>query len=197
MPENVQFRGTDGLRISRGAPEVMHAISLGELKWLAGWGSAKTCQSRARPSHTRDHSFTKSQLSSRRFVRLEGQAMFQIRLPFRTRSPDRDRQTDVNRLGTIASAVDGQLTEIGREMAGLKARMDQAYLSATSLLEASGEYAVRSAEEEAEIRAFEASASAARRRIGELEQQKALLEQIRSILISANTGLREAAKTEA
>lgn len=111
--------------------------------------------------------------------------MFQLRLPFRTRSPGRDQQTDATRLGVVASAVDSQLAETAREMSGLKTRMDHAYLSATSLLEASGDYADRSAEDEAEIRAFEASANAARQRLAQLEQQKALLEQIRAMLQQA------------
>lgn len=104
---------------------------------------------------------------------------------FRTRSPGRDQQTDATRLGAVASVVESQLVETEREMSGLKTRVDQAYLKATALLEASGDYAHRSSEDEAEIRAFEASASAARQRLAQLEQQKTLLEQIRTMLQQA------------
>jgi len=111
-------------------------------------------------------------------------ALFRF-LSFRTRSAGRDQQTDAARLGAVASAVESQLTETERELSGLLTRMNEAYLSATSLMEASGDYADRSADDEAEIQAFETSANAARERIGRLEQQKILLEQIRTMLHQA------------
>lgn len=116
--------------------------------------------------------------------------MFRPRFVFQTRSPDRDSQTDEGRRQAIAGVVARQRADVDREMAGLQRRMDDAYQRAAALLANSEGYGERSAREEEEIVAFEASAEAARKRIADLARQLEMFEAISKVLDDAATGAR-------
>lgn len=90
---------------------------------------------------------------------------------FRSRSADRDRQTDETRRNTILRALENQRWAAHREREGLKQRLDAAYASASALLDNSDAYASRSAAEEEEIRMFENSAASAASRITALDAE--------------------------
>lgn len=108
--------------------------------------------------------------------------MFRPFLAFQTRSPDRDRQTDLGRRQAVLGVLGRQTAEIEREIAGLQRRMDEAYQRAASVLANSDDYGERSKADEEEISRFEASAEAARRRIVELKAQLNLFSELEASL---------------
>ena len=89
---------------------------------------------------------------------------------------------------SIAGVLARQRADVKREMAGLQRRMDDAYQRAAALLANSEDYGERSARDEEEIVAFEASAEAARRRIADLSRQLEMFESISELLGDAETG---------
>lgn len=103
-------------------------------------------------------------------------SLFSLRpVLFRTRNPARDANTDRDRLMPIRHALAGALAEATRERRGLQQRVDAHYARATTLLDNSGEYGLRSDEDERAISDAEANAARATARIAEIDSQIAKL----------------------
>lgn len=94
---------------------------------------------------------------------------------FRTRNPARDAATDRDRLMPIRHALAGAIAEATRERQGLQQRVDVHYARATTLLDNSAEYGVRSDEDERSISDAEANAARATARIAQIDTQIAKL----------------------
>jgi hypothetical protein len=90
---------------------------------------------------------------------------------FRTRSPDRDRSTDEHRTLAVRSSVEKALRESQRELAGLEARIETALMASITLMDNSGDYGERSAEDEQDIIENEQQAQRGRLRVMALRLQ--------------------------
>ncbi|WDR03538.1 hypothetical protein PSQ19_05455 [Devosia algicola] len=90
---------------------------------------------------------------------------------FRTRNPDRDANTDMDRMMTVRRAIEDAIVSARRERQGLQQRLDVSYAQASNLLDNSGDYGARSSEDEQSILDAEANAAAAKRRIGQIDLQ--------------------------
>jgi hypothetical protein len=97
---------------------------------------------------------------------------------FRTRSPERDRNTDSARLSGVRQAIEQARNEAQRENLGLQARVAHYHAKASSLLDHSAAYGGRSAEEESEITRAEADALRARSRVQRTQEQMELFEEL-------------------
>jgi len=97
---------------------------------------------------------------------------------FRTRDPARDANTDLDRMMTIRRAFSDAIADAKRERQGLQQRVDVHYAQATSLLDNSAEYGVRSDEDERSISEAEANAARATARIGRIDAQIAKLNEM-------------------
>lgn len=94
---------------------------------------------------------------------------------FRTRDPARDANTDLDRMMTIRRAFADAIADATHERQGLQQRVDAHYAQATSLLDNSAAYGVRSDEDERSISEAEANAARATARIGQIDLQIAKL----------------------
>ena len=97
---------------------------------------------------------------------------------FRTRDPQRDTATDMERLQHVRSALTLALAEARRERDGLQRRVDVDYGRAASLHDEAEDYEFRSTAEEAEIAEAERHAGAALARVQALAGQIALFERL-------------------
>lgn len=95
---------------------------------------------------------------------------FPFRL-FRSRSKERDAETDASRRAAIVKTVELQRDGAVSELRGLTQRMNEALAAASSLLENSAEFEARSNLDEQDIQGCETSAASARQRITSLEQE--------------------------
>ena len=91
---------------------------------------------------------------------------------FKVRSAERDEQTDSERLGSIAAAVDAAVAAIRKERDALRARVDAARDQAAF---ATGtdydEYLTRDAKDTARIKEYEQQMTGGEQRTQELERQ--------------------------
>jgi len=99
---------------------------------------------------------------------------------FKTRSPERDRSTDMQRRQAIATAIDEQRRLALAELEGLTARMNESFSHAAFALDASGDYEERDAADEAEITTLESQALHARTRITTLQGEIALMDELKA-----------------
>lgn len=90
---------------------------------------------------------------------------------FRTRNPARDANTDLDRLMTVRRSIVAAMEGATSERQGLRQRLDVYYAQATSLIDNSGDYEMRSQEDENAILEAERNAAAATTRIGQLDAQ--------------------------
>jgi hypothetical protein len=102
--------------------------------------------------------------------------MFGRRFMFRTRAPERDSQSDKIRRDAVAGVVSRIRAEVEREIEGLEARMQDAYIRATALLDDSAEFGRRPEQEESDIVAFEQTADA------DLKRELALFSEISGLI---------------
>ncbi|MEI5667548.1 hypothetical protein WBO78_21545 [Bosea sp. CCNWLW174] len=97
-------------------------------------------------------------------------------LPARFRSLDRDRETDLDRLGPLYRHLEQALAGIERESAGLSRRLDEARTRAAALLgNEDGIYFEREPADEARLVEAEAQMMAAFRRLEQLRAQRSML----------------------
>lgn len=97
-------------------------------------------------------------------------------LPARFRSSDRDRDTDLDRLGPLYRQLEQVLAGIERESAGLSRRLDEARTRAAALLgNEDGIYFEREPADEARLVEAEAQMMAAFRRLEQLRAQRSML----------------------
>lgn len=101
---------------------------------------------------------------------------------FRTRSPNRDQETDARRRESVRSAVHNAVREAEREMSGLEERISDAYLHAAVAVDEAAEYGSRAPAEEREISDFEREAEAGRRRLADLRAEIAVFYKILAVL---------------
>jgi hypothetical protein len=94
---------------------------------------------------------------------------------FRTRSPDRDRQTNTTRFASVSSAIGTAIAEAERERDGLRRRIDEYYSTAVAIMDESGDFAGRAAEDEDAISEAEKRASAGRLRLSKVDAQIEML----------------------
>jgi hypothetical protein len=119
-------------------------------------------------------------------------------LPARFRSTDRDRETDLDRLGPLYGQLEQVLAGIERESAGLSRRLDEARTRAAALLgNEDGIYFEREPADEARLVEAEAQMMAAFRRLEQLRTQRTMLSAWRSEIEGSGIGrgLRDAAAT--
>jgi hypothetical protein len=90
---------------------------------------------------------------------------------FRSRNPGRDAETDAVRVETVRNAILMALADARREREGLGQRMDMYYARAATMLDNTADYGARADADEAVIRSAEQSASSARRRLSQLDEQ--------------------------
>ena len=90
---------------------------------------------------------------------------------FRTRSPNRDAATDVDRVMSVRRALSEAVSSATRERQGLQQRVDVYYAQASNLLDNSGDYGARSPEDEQSIAMAERQAAAANARIRQIDVQ--------------------------
>jgi len=111
---------------------------------------------------------------------------------FRTRSPARDAQTDLDRLTSVRQSITTALEGATHERDGLQQRVDVYHARASSLLDNSAEFSERSEADEDAIKEAEASAAAADlriRRISEqIEQLTEMLHRVDEIIASTTSG---------
>lgn len=97
-------------------------------------------------------------------------------LPVRFRSSDRDRDTDLDRLGPLYGQLEQALAAIERERAGLSRRLDEARTRAAALLgNEDGIYFEREPTDEARLVEAEAQMMAAFRRLEQLREQQSMI----------------------
>ncbi|HEV7719121.1 MAG TPA: hypothetical protein VGO70_09120 [Arsenicitalea sp.] len=101
---------------------------------------------------------------------------------FRTRSPDRDQETDEYRAVAVRSSVEKALRESQLELSGLEARIETALIGSITLMDNSGDYGERSAEDEHDIIENEQQAQRGRLRVMALRQQIDRYSQMLAIL---------------
>lgn len=90
------------------------------------------------------------------------------RLGFRSRNPQRDRNTDITRLEKVRQSISAAIAEAQNEYGGLKQRLELNYARAASLVDA-GEWAARDTIVEAELLKTESHIASARARLASLE----------------------------
>lgn len=114
----------------------------------------------------------------------------ELRGIFRTRHPDRNRQTDTDRRKRLCSAIDAVQTEIRLELNGIRRRYEATSTNAAFLFDA-----IENGEAASETRLDELSASmkTCETRVGELAGQIAFLSGLREVA----AGFGEAANTTA
>ncbi|MBB6465684.1 hypothetical protein HNQ96_001542 [Aminobacter lissarensis] len=100
---------------------------------------------------------------------------------FRTRSPDRDRQTDETRFGQLSRALDELAAGIEAERTGIRSRYEAVSANAAFLVEAMDNSAV-SAQRAGEIDQLTESLKACLRRIEVLGRQKDFVSGLRHSL---------------
>jgi len=105
---------------------------------------------------------------------------------FRTRSPERDRETDAARLRRMQYVLDQTVSEMGRELAGLQRRIDDSMNRAVAVMDDSGDYTERDPKDEKLITDYESQVSAGQKRIAHLNRQLAVYQSIGEAL----SGLR-------
>ena len=100
---------------------------------------------------------------------------------FRTRSRDRDRQTDEKRLARLSALLDEVASEIENERAGLSKRLHEQSADAGFLSDAldNGELLARSADR---LQQLTAALTYGQLRIAELERQAEFIETLRQTL---------------
>lgn len=95
-----------------------------------------------------------------------------VSLPFfRSRSPERDAGSDLDRIRMVRSGLQAAIESARREKDGLQGRLDAYSIQVSSLLDEAPEYGERSAEEEAAIVEAERNIGAVRRRLAQLDAQ--------------------------
>jgi hypothetical protein len=118
----------------------------------------------------------------------EGAIKMVFGIPFQTRSPDRDRATTRSRLTSVEAALTTAITAAERERDGLKKRIDLHYNTASFILDSSGDYGAREAEDEDAILRAEMHAKAGRQRLDQVEEEiralQGLLDQLHLALSS-------------
>lgn len=108
----------------------------------------------------------------------------------RFRALTRDRQTDVSRLAPVQEALDKALVAIEREREGLSRRLEEARMSAASLLgNESGIYFEREPEDERMLIEAEAQMMRAYARLDELRTQHATMSEMVAKLRAAADAL--------
>lgn len=100
---------------------------------------------------------------------------------FRTRSPDRDRNSDRSRIERLVSAADEVAVEITRERDGLQKRRQREVDDAGFLLEASSNGDVAAATD-GRLEALSSSVMLAESRLALLERQLAWLDELRQTM---------------
>jgi hypothetical protein len=93
---------------------------------------------------------------------------------FRTRTPERDRRTGERRAGAVRHALEQALGDARREMAGLDRRISDARQRSVAVMDDSGEFGERAAEDEQQIVVFEQEVEAGQRRLVSLQAEVAL-----------------------
>jgi hypothetical protein len=109
---------------------------------------------------------------------------------FRTRNPERDAGTDMDRFMTIRRSVTAAIDSATQERQGLQQRVDIYYAQATSLLDNSAEFGLRSDQDEEAIQEAERNAAAATRRIKQITDH---MEQLNTLLHAVDTAVSGAA----
>lgn len=99
---------------------------------------------------------------------------------FRTRSPERDANTDLDRFMTVRRSIAAAIEGATRERDGLQRRVDVYYAQATSLLDNSPEFGERNEDDEEAIRQAEENAAAATRRIKQISEHIGQLDKMLS-----------------
>lgn len=101
---------------------------------------------------------------------------------FRTRSPDRDRQTDEARFGQLSRALDELAAGIEAERTGIRSRYEAVSANAAFLVEAMDNSAAVSAQRVGEMNQLTESLKACLRRIEVLGRQKDFVSGLRHSL---------------
>jgi hypothetical protein len=90
---------------------------------------------------------------------------------FKTRSPERDQETDKETIGRVAEAIDNALSALQAEQAGLFKRVeDTVAMASLTVGNESDEYVSRDSEKTAALRGYEDEMKRGRLRLAALEQ---------------------------
>ena len=111
---------------------------------------------------------------------------------FRTRDPNRDAETDQQRMDAIRAAVTGAIESATRERAGLKRRVDDYYAVVSQIVD-SGDYGHRSEKLEREARDAELQGRLGLARLARIDAE---LDRYRRVLATVDE-LRVAAPSSA
>jgi hypothetical protein len=89
---------------------------------------------------------------------------------FRTRSAERDRQTDANLIGNVGKAIASALTAFENERDGLHRRISEVHMLASITVgNATDEYVTREPAKAASLAAYESEMKRGRERLNKLE----------------------------
>ncbi|WP_052715754.1 hypothetical protein [Devosia chinhatensis] len=99
-----------------------------------------------------------------------------LKLSFRTRSPDRDQQTNRTRFAAVSAAISTAIADAERERHGLRRRIEEYYSTAVAIMDESGDFADRAAADETAISQAEQRASAGRARLDTVDAQIEMLQ---------------------
>lgn len=102
---------------------------------------------------------------------------------FRTRSPDRDRQTDQTRFGHLSRTLEQLASEIEAERSGIRSRYEAVSANAAFLVEAMDNSEV-SARGNAEMDQLTESLKSCLRRIEALGRQTEFVAEIRQLVVA-------------
>lgn len=104
---------------------------------------------------------------------------------FQTRSVERDRDGDLVRINGVREAVIAARASAQSEQDGLRKRVLEARARAVALMDSSGDYGERAAEDESDIAAAARAATAAEQRVVDLDASIRLFDELMERLDSA------------
>jgi hypothetical protein len=105
---------------------------------------------------------------------------------FRTRSPERDRAADLQRVEKVRAELMAARASAMAECKGLETRIQSYLLQASMLLDSSEAYGSRTPADEFQISHYEGRAEAGRLRVREIQQQIAMFDQMLIVLESTS-----------
>jgi len=103
---------------------------------------------------------------------------------FQVRTPERDNQTDRERLGSVSRAIESAVASVQKEKDALRPRIDEARVLASFAVGTdSDEHLTRDSKDNARLKEYERQMSVGEKRIQELERQLGGLADLHEVFV--------------